>query len=218
MYISGGLPFVETGKYEESVPESRRSSRTFRIARTSHILADCLITTRQAAMLFHLRRRRSNLTECCESTSGTRHHLRGSIASRMPLREFQTSVKLDPMVADAHWRLGRLYQSLGRKEEAKAEFDKTSSLHKAENDSIFTKLKAAQEKPSRRTPRMRLRPLSSFCDRCPLRRNKRSRQESTVMRARVYQPSFLLLSFFAAFPLAVCAGLLSRGLRSLFRT
>ena len=50
------------------------------------------------------------------------------------------------MVADAHWRLGRLYQSLGRKEEAKAEFDKTSSLHKAENDSIFTKLKAAQDK------------------------------------------------------------------------
>jgi tetratricopeptide (TPR) repeat protein len=62
------------------------------------------------------------------------------------LREFQTAVKLAPAVADAHWRLGRLYQSLGRKEEAKVEFDKTSSLHKAENDSIFTKLKAAQDK------------------------------------------------------------------------
>jgi hypothetical protein len=35
---------------------------------------------------------------------------------------------------------------MGRKEEAKIEFEKTSNLHKAENDSIFTKLKAAQEK------------------------------------------------------------------------
>jgi Tfp pilus assembly protein PilF len=62
------------------------------------------------------------------------------------LREFKTAVKLTPEDANVHWRLARLYQSMGRKDEAKVEFDKTSSLHKAENDSIFTKLKAAQDK------------------------------------------------------------------------
>jgi tetratricopeptide (TPR) repeat protein len=62
------------------------------------------------------------------------------------LREFKTAVKLAPEDANVHWRLARLYQSMGRKDEAKVEFDITSSLHKAENDSIFTKLKAAQDK------------------------------------------------------------------------
>jgi tetratricopeptide (TPR) repeat protein len=62
------------------------------------------------------------------------------------LRELKTAVKLTPEDANVHWRLARLYQSMGRKEEAKVEFEKTSSLHKAENDSIFTKLKDAQVK------------------------------------------------------------------------
>jgi tetratricopeptide (TPR) repeat protein len=62
------------------------------------------------------------------------------------LKEFQTAVKLAPEVADAHWRLARLYQAMGRKEEAKVEFEKTSSIHKAENDTIVTQLKAAQDK------------------------------------------------------------------------
>lgn len=61
------------------------------------------------------------------------------------LRELTTAVKMTPQDANIHWRLARLYQSMGRKEEAKAEFDKTSSLHKAENDSEFRKLKAAQQ-------------------------------------------------------------------------
>ncbi len=61
------------------------------------------------------------------------------------LRELTTAVKLMPLDSNIHWRLARLYQAMGRKEEAKAEFEKTSSLKKAENDSIFTKLKAAQQ-------------------------------------------------------------------------
>lgn len=60
--------------------------------------------------------------------------------------EFRAAEKLDPSDPDVHWRLARLYQAMGRKEEAKAEFDKTSSLHKAENESVFAKLKAAQER------------------------------------------------------------------------
>ena len=62
------------------------------------------------------------------------------------LREFKTAARLSPGDPDVHWRLARLYQAMGRKEEAKVEFDKTSSLHKAENESVFSELKAAQEK------------------------------------------------------------------------
>jgi tetratricopeptide (TPR) repeat protein len=61
-------------------------------------------------------------------------------------REFQTAAKLAPLDANPHWRLARLYQSMGKKDEAAVEFQKTSSLHKAEDESIATKLKAAQEK------------------------------------------------------------------------
>jgi tetratricopeptide (TPR) repeat protein len=62
------------------------------------------------------------------------------------IREFNLAAKLSPEDSNPHWRLARLYQSMGRKQEAALEFQKTSSLHKAENDTIFTKLKAAQDK------------------------------------------------------------------------
>jgi tetratricopeptide (TPR) repeat protein len=62
------------------------------------------------------------------------------------IREFKLAAKLTPEDPSPHWRLARLYQSMGRKEEAAAEFQTTNSLHKAENDTIFTKLKAAQAK------------------------------------------------------------------------
>jgi Flp pilus assembly protein TadD len=62
------------------------------------------------------------------------------------IREFKLATKLTPEDPTPHWRLARLYQSMGRKEEAAAEFQTTNSLHKAENDTIFSKLKAAQEK------------------------------------------------------------------------
>lgn len=62
------------------------------------------------------------------------------------LRELTLAVKLMPQDSNIHWRLARLYQAMGRKEDAKMEFEKTSSLHKAENESIFTQLKAAQER------------------------------------------------------------------------
>ena len=62
------------------------------------------------------------------------------------VREFQLAAKLAPLDANPHWRLARLYQSMGKKEEAALEFQKTSNLHKAEEESIASKLKAAQEK------------------------------------------------------------------------
>jgi tetratricopeptide (TPR) repeat protein len=62
------------------------------------------------------------------------------------LSEFKLAAKLNPSDVNAHWRLARLYQAMGRKDEAKLEFDKTSSLHKAENATIFEQLHKAQGK------------------------------------------------------------------------
>ena len=145
-----GLGYLlwKQSKYEEAVPEFQAELEN--LPDSPHaltFLADCLIQLGKPADALPLAEKAVQL-----DPNAAKAHLELGIiyagSDRKPdaLREFQTSVKLDPMVADAHWRLGRLYQSLGRKEEAKAEFDKTSSLHKAENDSIFTKLKAAQEK------------------------------------------------------------------------
>ena len=62
------------------------------------------------------------------------------------LREFKTAAGLAPNDVNVHWRLARLYRAMGRKEEAKVEFDKTSSLHKAENATIFEQLGKARAK------------------------------------------------------------------------
>lgn len=62
------------------------------------------------------------------------------------LRELKTAVQLNPSDPNPHWRLARLYQAMGNKAEAQTEFQKTSNLHKLENESIMTKLKAAQDK------------------------------------------------------------------------
>jgi len=45
-----------------------------------------------------------------------------------------------------HWRLARFYKTMGKNEEAKIEFDKTRSLQKASDQSVFTKLHQAQDK------------------------------------------------------------------------
>jgi tetratricopeptide (TPR) repeat protein len=65
------------------------------------------------------------------------------------VKEFKTAITLSPNEQDPHWRLARLYQEMGKQQEAKAEFEKTKALHKAEQESIFSKLKAAQD---RKTP------------------------------------------------------------------
>jgi tetratricopeptide (TPR) repeat protein len=62
------------------------------------------------------------------------------------LREFKVATRLSPNDVNAHWRLARLYQVMGRKDEAKVEFDKTSSLHKAEEATVFEQLAKARAK------------------------------------------------------------------------
>jgi len=62
------------------------------------------------------------------------------------LRELKTAEQLDPNDQNVHWRLGRFYKSMGRKAEAEVEFQKTRTLQKAADKSIFDKLHSAQEK------------------------------------------------------------------------
>ncbi len=60
--------------------------------------------------------------------------------------EFKAAIKLSPNDQDPHWRLARLYQAMGEQQEAKAEFEKTKTLHEAAQESIFSELKAAQDR------------------------------------------------------------------------
>lgn len=62
------------------------------------------------------------------------------------IRELKEAARLSPADPNPHWRLARLYQAMGKKDEANAEFQKTKTLHQDENDTIFSKLKTAQEK------------------------------------------------------------------------
>lgn len=62
------------------------------------------------------------------------------------LRELKLAAKLSPTDVKVHWRLARLYQAMGRKDEANAEFHRTSSLTKAADDSVFRQLSNARTK------------------------------------------------------------------------
>jgi tetratricopeptide (TPR) repeat protein len=62
------------------------------------------------------------------------------------LRELKVAASLDPNDVNVHWRLAKFYQAAGKKDEAKTEFEKTRSLKKAADDTIFTKLHQAQDK------------------------------------------------------------------------
>ena len=65
------------------------------------------------------------------------------------LRELKIAEKLSPDDQNVHYRLGRFYQAAGRKDEAKVEFDKTRSLQKAADATIFNKLHGAAEGQAR---------------------------------------------------------------------
>jgi tetratricopeptide (TPR) repeat protein len=62
------------------------------------------------------------------------------------LRELKTAERLSPGDQAVHWRLARFYKSIGRNDQAKLEFDKTRTLQKASDQSVFNQLHQAQEK------------------------------------------------------------------------
>ncbi len=68
------------------------------------------------------------------------------------LREFLAAEKLTPNDVNVHWRLGRLYHAMGRKEEAKVELDKASNITKSADQELYKKISGGQAKPTEPTP------------------------------------------------------------------
>ena len=64
------------------------------------------------------------------------------------LREFLVAEKIMPEDVNVHWRLGRLYRTMGKKEEAKAELDKASSITRSANQELYKKISGAPPKPA----------------------------------------------------------------------
>jgi len=62
------------------------------------------------------------------------------------LRELNLAAKLRPDDVNAHWRLGRLYRSMGKTDMAKAEFNKASSITKAADDALIDKISGPHAK------------------------------------------------------------------------
>ena len=77
-----------------------------------------------------------------DATNGMAHRDLGIILSEGGRRdeavaEFREAVKINPRDVNAHYRLARLYRSMGKTAEAKIEFDKASSLNKAEDERLL---------------------------------------------------------------------------------
>lgn len=63
------------------------------------------------------------------------------------LHEFLAAEKEVPDDVNVHWRLARLYRAMGRKDEAKAEVDKASTLNKQADDALFVKIQNSAKRP-----------------------------------------------------------------------
>jgi tetratricopeptide (TPR) repeat protein len=62
------------------------------------------------------------------------------------VRELKVAARISPNDVTVHWRLARLYHAMGKTAEADTEFQKTRSLTKATDDSVFSKLDQASVK------------------------------------------------------------------------
>jgi len=63
------------------------------------------------------------------------------------VREFLAAEKLIPNDVNVHWRLGRLYRAMGKKEEAQAELEKASTITKSADQELYKKISGGQGKP-----------------------------------------------------------------------
>jgi tetratricopeptide (TPR) repeat protein len=63
------------------------------------------------------------------------------------LRELEAAAKLNANEVNVHWRLARLYRTMGRKDDAKAEFDKASKLNKAADEDLYRKMENGRQRP-----------------------------------------------------------------------
>ena len=56
------------------------------------------------------------------------------------LRQLSQAATIIPDDVNVHWRLAQLFRTLGKREEAKAEFDKASTLNKTADEDLFKKV------------------------------------------------------------------------------
>jgi tetratricopeptide (TPR) repeat protein len=63
------------------------------------------------------------------------------------LVQFKAAEEKTPDDVNVHWRLARLYRTMGRKDESKAEFDKASRLNQKADDSLFDKIQNGRAHP-----------------------------------------------------------------------
>lgn len=69
------------------------------------------------------------------------------------LRELMAAEKIMPDDVNVHWRLGRLYRTMGKKDEAIAEFDKANDLTKQADDDLYKKIANGRARgPQGQTP------------------------------------------------------------------
>ena len=68
------------------------------------------------------------------------------------LREFLTAEKLNSEDVNVHWRLGRLYRTMGKKAEAQVELDKASSITRSANRELYKKIGGSQAAPPKPDP------------------------------------------------------------------
>jgi tetratricopeptide (TPR) repeat protein len=54
---------------------------------------------------------------------------------------------MEPDFVNAHFRLAKLYQSMGRHDEAKAEFAKASSLNKKADKALYERISEGNARP-----------------------------------------------------------------------
>jgi tetratricopeptide (TPR) repeat protein len=66
----------------------------------------------------------------------------GARHNEVALRELKTAAHIAPSDVQVHWRLARLYQSMGNKTEASAEFALTKNLNKQADETVLRKLQA----------------------------------------------------------------------------
>lgn len=63
------------------------------------------------------------------------------------LRELTIAERMTPDDVNVHWRLARLYRTLGNKDQAKAEFDKASTLTKSADEALLKRMQESSAHP-----------------------------------------------------------------------
>jgi predicted Zn-dependent protease len=73
-------------------------------------------------------------------------------------RMLQHAVELDPAEPDAHYRLARVYQAMGKTAESQVEFAKVRDLHQRAEESLVRKMSSSPPPLDQRQPQSPIPP------------------------------------------------------------